>query len=568
MAAPEVLEVMASRQRQAWLRPTIGAGIGLTFSPLLGLQNLLLWYGVVCLLHWLELRWTRSALRSVHVGKPINASIGLGLVFLINLAFSAVGVCAILSGETWTMVCGAVLLAGALLNAGASNGTSLPLFIAGSASAAAGCFSMVFVAHSSGASTGEQFGLVLAIGLLFLSLLFMRGIVVGALVAVKAASAAKGMFLANLSHEIRTPLNGILGVAQAMTADDLPPEQRERLEIIRRSGLALLSLLNDVLDLSKVEAGKFELDPGDVDLALLADDLARTFNATARQKGVIVRAAIAADAEGLWRCDAIRMRQVLTNLMSNAVKFTAKGEVVLTLAASPDGIVLAVSDTGIGIPPDKLDKVFDPYAQASRSTAGEYGGTGLGLAICRDLASLMGGHLVVESSTGVGSTFSLRLPLTRAAPAAEQASPKGDVSAGFAGLKVLAAEDHETNQTVLRLLLTQVGIDVHIVADGQAAVDAWRTNDWDVILMDVQMPGMDGPTATRLIRSEERTSSRVATPIIALTANAMKHQVEEYAVCGMDGHVCKPLEFERLLDAIASVLPWGAPTQGNIPLSA
>jgi PAS domain S-box-containing protein len=374
----------------------------------------------------------------------------------------------------------------------------------------------------------------------------------------EAANKAKSAFLATMSHEIRTPLNGVLGMAQAMAQSDLDPVQRERLAIIRQSGETLLAILNDVLDLSKIEAGKLELEEAEFDMAELARGAHAAFTELANRKGVSFNLAIADEAKGVYRGDSTRLRQIIYNLVSNALKFTSEGEVSVSVTRSSETLKIAVRDTGIGVAPERLAKLFDKFEQADASTTRRYGGTGLGLSICRELAELMGGRVSAVSKPGKGSTFTLALPLERVGDAGELAPMEMPAAEGMTGgftLRVLAAEDNPVNQLVLRTLLHQAGIEPVIVSDGAQALEAWRSHDWDVILMDVQMPIMDGPTATGLIRVEEAKAKRRRTPIIALTANAMAHQVAEYRAAGMDDFVAKPIEIGRLFQALEAVLP-------------
>jgi signal transduction histidine kinase/AmiR/NasT family two-component response regulator len=373
--------------------------------------------------------------------------------------------------------------------------------------------------------------------------------------AAESANTAKSAFLATMSHEIRTPLNGVLGMAQAMAADELTPVQRERLDVVHRSGEALLAILNDVLDLSKIEAGKLELETIEFDLGDLAQGAYSAFTALANKKGLSFALDIAS-ARGRYLGDPTRLRQILYNLISNALKFTDQGEI--RVAARHDGGVLevAVIDTGLGISPENLARLFQKFDQLDSSTTRRFGGTGLGLAICHELAQLMGGEITVESQVGQGSRFIVRLPLPmvgeekpllKLAPA-----PPSDLKP--MRLRVLAAEDNAVNQLVLKTLLHQLGLEPTVVEDGAACVAAWRASEWDVILMDVQMPVMDGLSATTHIRNLERETGRARTPIIALTANAMAHQVEQYLAVGMDGHVAKPIAASELFAALSAAI--------------
>jgi len=377
--------------------------------------------------------------------------------------------------------------------------------------------------------------------------------------AANAANIAKSQFLANMSHEIRTPLNGVLAMAEVMDRGELSGIQRERLTVVRQSGEQLLAVLNDVLDLSKIEAGKLELFEQDFDLERLAVSACDGFNAMAQEKGLGFEVEVTPEARGAWRGDPDRLRQIFANLVSNAVKFTAKGMVSARFElADAGGLRLAITDTGIGIAQDKIGALFEKFTQADSSTTRQYGGTGLGLAICRELAQLMGGQISVMSEEGKGSTFIVELPFERGSESAASPAPEAPTAeAQGGGVRVLAAEDNPVNQLVLKTLLSQIGIEPVMVADGVDAVAAWESGDWDVILMDVQMPRMDGPTATRFIRAREAAQGRARTPIVALTANAMTHQVAEYLAAGMDGFVPKPIEVGRLFEALETALETG-----------
>ncbi len=378
--------------------------------------------------------------------------------------------------------------------------------------------------------------------------------------AAETANLQKSQFLANVSHEIRTPLNGVLAMAQVMELSGLDREQRERLDVIRQSGESLLAILNDILDVSKIEAGKLELELVDFDIVETIETAASGFAAMAQHKGLDFSIDIAPEAMGARRGDAARIRQIICNLFSNAVKFTEAGAVRVRVSeVDVDGepmLDIAVSDTGLGVAADKLPLLFKKFSQVDASTTRRFGGTGLGLAICAELAALMGGRVWVESEFGKGSTFQVRLPLPRVhaeprrpvvhEPEAQPLEP--------ANFRVLAAEDNATNQLVLTTVMQVFGFELVLVGDGQQAVDAWAQGGFDVILMDIQMPVMDGIAATRAIRAREAASGRARTPIIALSANALVHQVKEYLAAGMDCHVAKPIELPKLQAALEQVL--------------
>ncbi|MFZ0266860.1 ATP-binding protein [Caulobacter sp.] len=372
-----------------------------------------------------------------------------------------------------------------------------------------------------------------------------------------AANVLKSHFLANMSHEIRTPLNGVLAMAEVMAMGELSPPQRERLAVIRESGDLLLSVLNDVLDLSKIEAGRLDLVERDFDLASLALSVRESFATQARSKNLEFGVFVAPEALGSWRGDADRLRQILGNLVSNALKFTLEGSVSVRFASADDGSGLRIDvvDTGIGIDAETLPRLFDKFVQADSSTTRRFGGSGLGLSICNELASLMGGGVHVQSREGQGSTFTVVVAMPRgeaAVTAPVEAAPPPIESERR--LRVLAADDNPTNQKVIAAVLAPLGAEVHLVADGAACIEAWKRGGYDIVLMDIHMPVMDGVEAARTIRSLEVSESRKRIPIVAVTANALAHQVEGYLAVGMDGHVAKPIEVTKLYDAIETAV--------------
>jgi signal transduction histidine kinase/CheY-like chemotaxis protein/HAMP domain-containing protein len=376
--------------------------------------------------------------------------------------------------------------------------------------------------------------------------------------AAEAANEAKTSFLAAMSHEIRTPLNGILGMGQVLSKDELTGRQREQVQIILKSGDVLLSLLNNLLDISKIEAGKLTFEEGEVDLAQIARSTVINLAAMASGRDIAIVLDVPPEAEGICRGDPTRVSQIVGNLASNALKFTATGQIGLTVTRNEGELSLAIRDTGVGIAPDKIDGLFEKFTQADTTITRKYGGSGLGLAISRELARLMGGDVTVESAPGVGSTFTFRFPATRLElrqPAPQIDASEGEVAFGGAGEpRILVVEDNPVNQIVLTTILHQFGLSPVVVVDGQEGVDAWRRQDWDLILMDIQMPVMDGLTAARIIRQEEDEHLRARTPILALTANVMPEQQQSYIEAGMDGVIPKPINAARLLNAMEAVL--------------
>jgi len=370
----------------------------------------------------------------------------------------------------------------------------------------------------------------------------------------EAGDRAKSEFIANMSHEIRTPLNGVLGMAQAMEGFELSADQRGRLRVIRESGRTLLALLNDVLDLSKIEAGKVELAETTFRLEDEVAAVGAMYRDLATEKGIELNVAVAPDAAGPWLGDTLRIRQVLSNLVSNAVKFTETGSVTLAAETTSGGARFTVTDTGIGFAQASAPGLFRKFEQADASTTRRYGGTGLGLSISHSLTHLMGGTITARSRSGEGACFTVDLPLKRAA-AVEPAPPiPAPAVATQQALRILAAEDNATNRMVLHALIEPLGAELVLVTNGLEAIDAFVGGRFDVVLMDVQMPEMNGLDATRAIRKREAEEGWAPTPVLALTANVMSHQLESYLAAGMDGHIAKPLDVSALYAALETAV--------------
>ena len=380
----------------------------------------------------------------------------------------------------------------------------------------------------------------------------------------QAANEAKSSFLANMSHEIRTPMNGILGMAQVLMLQDSSPEERlDYARTIYSSGQNLLTLLNDILDLSKVEAGRLKLEPVDFSPAGLLADTLQLFAEQARQKGLGLRHSVAIDPAREYRADVTRLRQVLANLLSNAIKFTERGSVHLTLEQEPESeggrLCFNVSDTGIGIPADKLDLIFDDFTQADASTTRRYGGTGLGLAIVRKLVEAMGGEVGVESRPGEGSRFWFKVPASPT-PSAEASAPAARLPR-LAGT-VLVAEDNPASRTSIRTLLSGLGVKATLVEDGVQAVNALRARAFDVVLMDLRMPRLDGLEACRQIQAERASRGLGPLPILALSDNAPETDRQQAQAAGMVDLLVKPVSARYLGQALAPYLPVEKPSPG------
>ncbi|MFN7641860.1 MAG: PAS domain S-box protein [Burkholderiales bacterium] len=393
--------------------------------------------------------------------------------------------------------------------------------------------------------------------------------------AAEAASLAKSQFLANMSHEIRTPMNGIIGMTELVLDTALTQHQRDYLETVRQSADALMDIINDLLDLSKIEAGRMELESIDFGPRALLEHLCRPIALSAQRKSLAFALELGAGVPALARGDPGRLRQVLVNLLGNAVKFTQRGSVTLKVDArtgsAPAGetsIVLdcEVGDTGVGIPADKQGLVFDAFAQADSSTTRRFGGTGLGLAITRRLVEAMGGTISVSSTPGLGSRFRFTVALRPAseATASPGAAEAGDLpgllpadAAAVANdpapdrpLRVLLAEDNAVNQKLASLMLRKLGHEVVVAGNGRQACEQLAQGDFDLVLMDMQMPEMDGIEATRCIRD---AGHRL--PIVAMTANAMDADRDRCIAAGMNGFLAKPVRAPALADAIRAVSP-------------
>jgi signal transduction histidine kinase/ActR/RegA family two-component response regulator len=378
-----------------------------------------------------------------------------------------------------------------------------------------------------------------------------------------AASNAKSAFLANMSHEIRTPLNGILGMAQVLEMGSLTPEQKDQVSTILDSGRNLMALLNDVLDLSKIEAGKIAIVKADTDLAHTLRRLHRLWKPKAEEAGLEFYLSLDADLPQVLNFDAVRVRQCVSNLISNAIKFTAKGrvEVFVTSRKTVSGehmVKVRVSDTGVGMDAETSGRLFKPFVQADDSTQRKFGGTGLGLSITRSLAELMGGEASVSSEPGRGSEFTFSFLAGEAAPkhrvVSEGASQNEDEARSTlktAGMRLLLVDDHPINRQVAALFLRPFNMRVVEATNGKEALTALARESFDMVLMDIHMPIMDGTDAIKAIRASSEPWNTI--PVIALTADAMTGDKERYLRMGMQGYLSKPLAERDLISEITRV---------------
>jgi len=372
--------------------------------------------------------------------------------------------------------------------------------------------------------------------------------------SAEAHSVAKSQFLANMSHEIRTPLNGVLGMAQALDADDLSPPHKEKVGVILDSGKSLMALLNDVLDLTKIEAGKMEISAVPGDFLHTMKRTRQLFQSTAEEKGLDLLVRYDSNFPQRLSYDPTRVRQCVSNLISNAIKFTAKGRVEISLSAKKletgdHMVIVEVSDTGIGMPEETVGKLFSVFTQADGATTRKFGGSGLGLAISRQLSRMMGGDITVVSEPGRGSTFRFTFRAQEAAAVAPTSGPAPSRAAepsrkSLRGMRVLLTDDNAINRQVIKLFLAPQGCDIVEATNGKEALDLLAQHDFDVVLLDVHMPVMDGKEAIQRMRAEPRWKDM---PVIALTADAMSGDREKYIALGMTDYVSKPVDQRELI---------------------
>ena len=560
----DLADTFNSRRRQMAMRVAVAVLLSAVYGGLVGWLFTLAWLATYLTLQLIEWRLYGLLAAGSSPGR-VGAVVALALLAANGAVFGAYGLAEPLTYGAWGLANGAFLLAGAVLNVAVSNRSKVS-FLTSLSPYGLYLPALGFIAHGLGASWQVVASLLLAAPMVVVPTVMMwfegerlrrSGETAQRLrLEAEEASSAKSAFLAMMSHEIRTPLNGVLGMAAAIERGELSDEQRERLGVIREAGQNLFVILDDILDFSKIEAGKLELEAAPFALASVLSAV-RPYAQAARDKGLRFDLHVDPALRGGYCGDPTRLRQILHNLLSNAVKFTAAGAIEVRIEPDPAGLRFVVADTGEGMSPEQLAALFQPFTQADVSTTRRFGGTGLGLAIVDRLIRLMDGSVQVCSTPGAGTAFTIVLPLPEAdAPAVVHpvAVDQGEAETAPDRLRILAAEDNPTNQLVLKTLLGQAGFSLTLVEDGAAAVEKWEQSDWDLILMDVRMPVLDGPSAAAAIRTREAATGRTRTPILAVTANVMPHQVNEYRAAGMDGLVSKPIVVSALFEAIGTAL--------------
>ncbi|MDZ4374500.1 MAG: ATP-binding protein [Phenylobacterium sp.] len=554
----ERLDAVASTARQIFVvRIAVGCGAALLTGYI---------YGAAVATAWLTAflfteTWTRLATRAVGFGRPMSRrarAAYVGSMISSSASWCVLAALYWFEGQEAFRLASMAILAGMMVHAqGFSFRSPTALAALGTLPAISWfVLPVMFGGYAGAALVTLTIGLSLLLAYVTASAranMKTAAALARAQRSAEAANEAKSAFLAMVSHELRTPLNGVLGMARALQRTMLDPKQQGQVETILRSGDSLLAILNDVLDISKIEAGRMDLDVAVFDLRALGEQTVELWAeaATARRLSLIFDVAPGLPAHVLG--DETRVRQILVNLVSNALKFTEHGQVRLGLAPAPGadgdgGVEITVTDTGIGMTPEQVGELFRPFAQADAATTKRYGGTGLGLSICRKLAVMMGGEITVESEAGRGSTFRVWLPL----PEAEAGAVAEAEAGALPPLRILVADDNPINQAVARAVLEAAGAIVETAAEGEEALSQLRVSAFDVVLMDVHMPTMDGIEAVGRIRDGQ--AGRADVPVIALTADAMAGEEARLRALGFDGLQHKPVNPAALIGAIGLAL--------------
>lgn len=571
-------EVALARVQEVKTRLGVGLGLALIAAYLTEPAIGAIWYGLVLvgqLIDWIVFARAR---RAPHAAiSTVERWLCAASLATNSLIYSSVAYACWFFCDTAGQVFAMMLLCGAMLHTTLHAARERLLLAASAGPHALLTFALPFVSWQAGMTNGAEIAVILFGVVLYcahLAIIVRQTALArdSLLAANKAhaterqraeqANAAKSEFLATITHEIRTPMNAVMAAAQLLTRTRLTREQGEHVAMLNAAGETLLALLNDVLDMSKIEAGKMTVETIDFPVAEDLDRAMRVWELRARDKALTFRLEIAPDFPTAVRGDPLRMRQILFNLISNAVKFTEAGHIIMRAwrEAGDDGepmLVFEVEDTGPGMSAETLASLFREFQQGGRAIAREKGGTGLGLAISRRLAELLGGDLSAQSTLGAGSTFRLRLPYRPAAAAPARETEDAEAPQTARQLRVLVAEDQPVNQRIVALFLKPTGWDVVMTADGEEALEALEAGGFDVVLMDMQMPRLDGPEATQRLRASAGPNRDI--PVIALTANAMDHHRATFMDAGADAFIAKPIDPRLLVQTILSVTGREAP---------
>jgi signal transduction histidine kinase/ActR/RegA family two-component response regulator len=565
-------EVALARAKEAKTRLGVGLGLALIgaymTTPVIGLT----WYLAVLAGQFLDWAVFAPVRRNPNARIPTDRRWLCAASLVINsLIYSSMAYACWFLGNAAGQVFAMMLLCGSLLHTTLHAAREKMLLAASVGPHAMLAFALPVTSWIAGKTTGGDVGVILFGVVLYCAHLAIivrqSALARDSLVAATKAhdaerkraeqgNAAKSEFLATITHEIRTPMNAVMAAAHLLTRTRLTREQGEHVAMLNAAGETLLALLNDVLDMSKIEAGKMTVETIDFQVADDLDRAMRVWEPRARDKALTFQLEIAPDFPTAVRGDPLRTRQILFNLISNAVKFTEAGHIIVRAAreTADDGepmLVFTVEDTGPGMSAETLASLFREFQQGGRAIAREKGGTGLGLAISRRLAELLGGDLSAQSTLGAGSTFRLRLPYRPAAAAPARATESAETPQTARQLRVLVAEDQAVNQRIVALFLKPTGWDVVMTADGEEALEALSAGGFDVVLMDMQMPRLDGPEATQRLRASTGPNRDI--PVIALTANAMEHHRATFMEAGADAFIAKPIDPRLLVQTILSV---------------
>ena len=546
------MEVLASRRAQARLR------IGLAVVLCGGFGTIVGWRFAA---GWLAAYASLQAFEYFVLGpRRLPTAAAVALLASNSVVFGAYAAMGPLRDGVWGLACGVTLLCGALLNAALTSQKSKTAFLATSSPFLVYLAAMPFAALALGAQPHQAAALAASGGLIVASSWLIWRQAARALIAeseararAEAADAAKSAFVAMVSHELRTPISAIMAGATEAGRNSSAEARKSNLDLISSSARMMRTLLDDLLDLSKIEAGKMGTEITDFDLRRLTLETVRFWAPEARRKNLGFRLEGAKRLPAWVSSDPTRLRQILNNLLSNALKFTEAGSITLSFAVRGERLALTVSDTGPGMDADQLGRLFTAYEQASDSVARTHGGTGLGLQISRELARLMGGDLTVTSAPGQGAAFTIDLPLRLAEPAQAPA----EASEASEGLRVLIADDHEINRRAFCLILEPVCGAITLAEDGRQALDILAQEPFDLVLMDLNMPRLNGMQATKALRALPGPNQTV--PVIALSASVSPSEQQACLAAGMTAFVMKPVEAQELFRAIETVLAQATP---------